>query len=239
MTGAAATCNPDRAALLDWAARLGAITAEALALRDGCSLASARGRLAAAERGGWLRGVRLLADAPTLYTVTRSGLAAAAVGGIEPARVSVSSAPHAIACAAVAAALERRYPAYRLMGEHELLRSEREAGRALVSAQLGGGAGAGLAAARHRPDLALWPRACAPALPIAVEVELTVKASARLRDICRAWARCRRVAGVLYVAAPGVLRALERALADAHAGGRVLVAELAEVLAEKSVPSGA
>jgi hypothetical protein len=60
-------------------------------------------------------------------------------------------------------------------------------------------------------------------LPVAVEVELTVKAPRRLAEICRAWARCRCVAGVLYLAPPEVRRALERAIDQAQAGERIAV----------------
>jgi len=59
-----------------------------------------------------------------------------------------------------------------------------------------------------------------------VEVELAVKAPRRLAAICRAWARCREVAGVLSLAAPAAERALLRAIADADASPRVLVVPL-------------
>jgi hypothetical protein len=67
-------------------------------------------------------------------------------------------------------------------------------------------------------------------LPVAVEVELTIKAPRRLVEICRAWARCRRVAGVLYLA-PATLpadveRALSRAVAEARACEEVIVVPL-------------
>jgi len=64
-------------------------------------------------------------------------------------------------------------------------------------------------------------------LPIAVEVELTVKAPARLRAIVRGWARSRRVAGVIYYAAPAPARARERAVAEERAAAQVRVLELA------------
>jgi hypothetical protein len=78
----------------------------------------------------------------------------------------------------------------------------------------------------HRPDLVLWPTGTAEELPVAVEVELTVKAPRRLAEICRAWARCRRVAGALYLAAPGVEHALERAIERSRGGERVIVVPL-------------
>ena len=63
-------------------------------------------------------------------------------------------------------------------------------------------------------------------LPVAVEVELTCKAPRRLASICQAWARCRCVAGVIYLAAPDVLRPLARAIEQAHAGERVIALPL-------------
>jgi hypothetical protein len=147
--------------------------------------------------------------------------------------VSPSNALHLIECAGVAAALERCYPDHRVQGERELRRDEREQRRALASAELGVGPdGVSLA---HRPDLVLWPEEDAdpPALPVAVEVELTVKAPRRLADICRAWARARCVAGVLYLAPADVQGAVQRAIDRAHADERVVVVPL------DSLPRGA
>ena len=62
---------------------------------------------------------------------------------------------------------------------------------------------------------------------MAVEVELSVKAPRRLDAICRAWARCREVGGVLYLAAPEAERALLRAVEQADAAARIVVVPLA------------
>ncbi|HTU78787.1 MAG TPA: hypothetical protein VMF09_08515 [Solirubrobacteraceae bacterium] len=212
-------CTEEQLAILRWTAGLGAVTAEALAHRGGLTLASARSRLASAERAGMLRRSRLLAAAPALYTATPAGLRACGARGFQPCRVSVANAPHAIACAAAAAALERAYPDHRLMGEPELRHDEREAGAALASAQVGEGPrGAQLL---HRPDLVLWPDGPHELLPVAIEVELTVKAPQRLLAICMAWARCRCVAGTVYLAAAGVQRPLARAIERAGANERI------------------
>jgi hypothetical protein len=216
--------SPDQLEILRWTARFGIATAEALAQRGGWTLASARGRLLAAERAGLLQRRRVLAGAPTLYTVTRAGLRASGLRGLEPARVSVSGAPHAIECARIAAALERAYPDHHVMSERELRRDEREAGTPLASAGLGLGPGGG--ALLHRPDIVLWPESPPQQLPVAVEVELTIKAPRRLLEICRAWARCRCVAGTLYLAPPEVQRPLARAIERAHAGERIALVGL-------------
>ncbi len=87
----------------------------------------------------------------------------------------------------------------------------------------------------------LWPEDPGE-LPVAVEVELTVKAPRRLTGICRAWARSRCVAGVLYLAATEVERAVQRAIEQAHAHEQVVVVPLecvARSASRRTVPSGA
>ncbi|HWX46224.1 MAG TPA: hypothetical protein VNY52_13005 [Solirubrobacteraceae bacterium] len=227
-----------------WAAGLGAVTAEALAVHLRVTVASARGRLLGAVREGLLAGCRPLSGRPTLYTVTRAGLCAAGARGLDPCRVSAAGARHLIECAHVAAALERCYPDHRVQGERELRCGEREQCRALASAELGVGIHGEVL--RHRPDLVLWPRDPEGGLPVAVEVELTVKAPERLAEICRAWARTRQVAGVLYLVPPEVERALLRAIERAQAQDRVVAVPIHALPngpvagpAERTVPSGA
>jgi hypothetical protein len=218
----------DQIEIARWTASLGAVTAEALAHRTGVSVRSARGKLIAAERRKLLLRARPLAGRPSLFTVTRAGIRACDARGITICKVSNATANHLIECAATAAALERRYPGCRIAGEHELLRDEREWKRPFASAQLSAPqrGESGL----HRPDLVLWPTASDDELPLAVEVELTLKARTRLLEICRAWARCRVVAGVIYFAPPHVERVLLRAVAEARAGEQVVVAPLESLL---------
>jgi hypothetical protein len=183
-----------------------------------------------------------------LYTATRAGLRASGLHGFEPCRVSVANAPHMIECARVAAALEQAYPDHCVMGERERRRDEREAAAPLASARLGRGLGG--TPLLHRPDIVLWPQDASSddQLPVAVEVELTIKAPRRLREICRAWARCRCVAGTLYLVAPDVQRPLARAIAQAQATGRIAAVPLAALVcddgedgpaAESTVPADA
>jgi hypothetical protein len=216
--------TPEQIEIVRWAASLGAVTAEALALRLDVTPASARARLTIAQRRGLLSRDRPLVGHPALFTLTRAGLRACEARGIQTCRVSPSNANHLTVCAAVAATLERCYPHHRLIGERELRRDEREHGRPLASAQLG--ALHGGESRLHRPDLVLWPNDPHGGLPVAVEVELTIKAPLRLVEICRAWARCRKVAGVLYLAPADVERALSRAVAEASACEQVVVVPL-------------
>ncbi len=247
--------SPERRAIVRWAAGMGAVTAEAVAVHLGTSPASARGRLRAAEGERLLTRCRPLTGHPALYTVTRAGLRKAGVRGLDPCTVSPSNALHLIECARVAAALQRCYPDHRVQGERELRVEERERGCALASAELYAdrrmpayaehGDDAHREALYHRPDLVLWPLGPEGGLPVAVEVELTVKAPERLAAICRSWARARCVAGVLYLAPPEVERAVIRAIDRAQAHERVLVVPLDALPewlarpAERTVPSGA
>jgi hypothetical protein len=207
------------------------VTAEALADHLATTPASARARLVAAERTQLVARQRPLARAPTLYTATKTGLRVADIGGLGPCRVSASNARHLIACAWVAAALERCYPNQRVLGERELRRDESARGAQLASARVGIGTdGSPLL---HRPDLVLWPNGPEDRLPVAVEVELSVKSPRRLANICRAWARCQCVAGTLYLVSPGVGRAVERAVEETRASERIVVVGL------QTLPRGA
>jgi hypothetical protein len=252
----AVTLSPERVQIMQWTARMGAVTAEALADREDTSVASARGRLQALVSAKWLSRKRLLADRPALYTLTPTGMRVCALKGLDPCRVSASNAGHLIECARVAAALERCYPDHVVLGERELRRDEREGGVICASARLGDGLGG--APLLHRPDLVLrplpsgqeWDRGAEEEekkkegvpepevpdrLPVPVEVELTVKAPERLTAICRAWARCRTVAGVLYIAPPEVQRALERAITRAQAQEQIVVVGF-DALPERRAP---
>ena len=91
----------------------------------------------------------------------------------------------------------------------------------------------------HRPDLVLWPSAQHGELPVAVEVELTIKAIRRLVEICRAWARCRAVAGVLYFASADVERALVRAVEKTYASERIVILPLDSLPGVEAALAGA
>lgn len=218
------TPTSEQIELVRWAGSLGAISAPALAYHTGVSVASARARLNALERRCWLERSRPLAGWPALYTATRAGLRVVGWSNVTPAHVSPASAMHFLACAAVAASLEHCHPDHIVLGERELRPSEHEWGRLRASADLRIGARG--EPARHRCDLVLAPRSSADELPVAVEVELTVKAPVRLASICLAWARCRHFAGALYIAPADVARAVRRAVRQTNAGSRVAVVEL-------------
>jgi hypothetical protein len=225
MTNRNRSIGAQRLEILRWIASLGAVTAEALALRQAVSLASARGRLSALCRRGLLERTRPLSECQALFSLTVAGARAAGLPGLAPARVGASGAGHLIVCASAAASLERSYPDKRVIGERELRSAEKACGHPLASARLAGRyAGC---SDLHRPDLVLAPLAPEDlALPVAVEVELTVKAPRRLCEICRAWARCSQVAGIVYLVSERAQPAVARAVVAANAGERIAVVRL-------------
>ena len=230
-TDAAAT------AMLAWLAAIGAGGADQLAGACGLRPGVVRARLRALEAAGLVRSDRLLHDMPALHTLTRRGLRAAGRTDLEPVAVSAAGFAHLYAVGEVAVALGAG--PHRLGGERDLRALERDAGHALASAEVGYGTDG--AVALHRPDLVCWGEGP----PIAVEVELTVKAPERLRTIVRGWARSRLVLGVVYYASAPAQRALERAIRaeDAEAAVAVLAlergGELPPFRTARSIPSAA
>jgi hypothetical protein len=224
-------------ALLEWVARIGVVTDEALATRRGVGLRAASSQLAAAERAGLLTRWRVLVGRRALYTLTRAGLRAAGQPDLSSGRVTAANAGHLIVCVGVAAMLERQYPDQRVQGERQLRRDERAAGHPLASAHLHT---QGSGEKSHHPDLVLWPPLCTGHGPVAIEVELTVKSPRRLRAICEAWAECHCVAGVVYLAEPDVAPALARAIAAAAAQRRIALVTFdssLELALQRTVPS--
>jgi hypothetical protein len=168
-------------------------------------------RLARLVDHGLLTRARLVYGQPALYMATADGVAFAGLRELDPARVNEASVRPWALCARLAVVLEQRERC-EVWGEPRLRAAERQAGEPVASAERGT-----LPDGRprlRRPDLVLFPDA---ALPVAVEVELSVKAAGRLAAICRAWARCRLVSEVRYYAPPHV----QRAVSVVHANDRI------------------
>jgi hypothetical protein len=234
----------ERARTLAWITALGAITAEALSKRDDLSIAAARERLDEAVELGLMERHSLLVGYSDLYTVTSSGRTEArkhadAGGysypeGLRTARVTIKDARHTIACASAIAALERRYPDYRVMSERELHREEHAQQRRLgsVSVERYG------QTRSHYPDIVLWPPPTPgepPPLPVAVEVELTMKSKEELTAILRAFAGCYDIDAVVYYT--DTLKLEERLLdtvEQLHAEEFIVVVPLSSIV--ESIP---
>jgi hypothetical protein len=134
-----------------------------------------------------------------------------------------------IACVSVVAALERRYPRHRVIGERELHRDERSQGRRLGSVDIRSGQ-----TRSHFPDIVIWGLSVPgkpPPLPIAVEVELTLKERERRTAICRAWIDARHIEMVHYYAeTPKVEKGLLDTIEELKAGDKIVVKPLSEIL---------
>jgi hypothetical protein len=222
-------------AILGWLATIGAGSVAELAAACGLGPRTTHARLRALEAAGLIRSAQLLHGMPALHTLTRRGLRAAGRGELEPVAISASGFAHSLAVARTAAALLAA--GHRIGGEPELRAWEGCEGRPLASAEVGLTPDGGIAL--HRPDLVCWETE----RPIAIEVELTVKAPQRLRKIVRGWARSRVVGGVVYYATPSAARALARALGSECAGPAVAVlpldhaGELPRFRSTNSIPS--
>lgn len=227
--------EPVAAAILAWLACSGPASSgelEAVAARSSRTVIAHLRRL---EAAGLVRSVALLRGEPALHTLTRAGLRAAGRPELETVAISAASFGHHLAVARVAVAL--RQAGEQVGGERELRAFERSERCSLASAAVGLARDGGVA--WHRPDLVCWR----PGPPIAIEVELTVKAPERLRTIVRSWARSRLIGHVVYYAPPAAARAVGAAVHDESAGARVSVLALEEagqlprVASTSSIPS--
>ena len=169
-----------------WVAVIGAVSAQDVMARFGVGRTVGYRRLGALVDHGLLSRVRLVYGQPALYVATADGVAFAGIGELDPARVNEASVRHWALCARLAVVLAQRERC-EVWGEPRLRAAERQAGQPVASAQRGT-----LPDGRprlRRPDLVLFPDA---ALPVAVEVELSVKAA---RAACRRSAGRGRAAG--------------------------------------------
>ena len=158
--------------IVRWVGVLGAAGAEDIMGRFGMGRTVAYRRLRILVQAGLLDRVRLLHAQPALFVATREGLAFAGLPHVQPAAVGPASVRHWTLCARLAVVLEADERGYRVWGEPQLRAAEHAAGHPIASATLGT-----LPDGRprlRRPDLVLIPRS-GDGLPVAIEVELTVK----------------------------------------------------------------
>jgi hypothetical protein len=152
-----------------------------------------------------------------------------------PARLSVWAANHSIACARVAARLERAGD--EVLSERELLAEERKFGDRCYSAKR-----SYPDRGWHRPDLYCFTQVDGGIEEHVIEVELTTKAPERLVKILDAWEshkyrnlgrggemfspREQTPHAIIYLCAPKVVPFVERAVQKAGAGWCVSVQQL-------------
>jgi DNA-binding Lrp family transcriptional regulator len=179
------------------------------------------------------RRVRHLADAGlvervtvpgagSLLHATRQGLRWSGLA-LAVATVSAAEVEHGLRCVTTAIRAGEHYGHENVLTERELIGIEALGEQHFASVSLGLSRGQ---RRWHRPDLVVLQEEG----PIAIEVELTPKAPARLERIMRAWRRAvggGEFSGVHYRCAPGASRrAVERAVAKVRAEGVIGVGEV-------------
>lgn len=209
------------AEIVEWIGRLGAAGAGHVVRRFGMGRSWAYARLSRLVADGLLEQRTLLYRQPGLYVATAAGLRWRGLERLPTYRVSPGGFEHAREVATAAVALHGALPDRRQLSEREirLIESDR---RELVASVRVGELPNG-SPALHRPDLALI---ASDGPVVAVEVELSVKASRRLAAICRGYARARHLSHVYYLAAPAAGRAVARAVAETRCGDRITVLSL-------------
>jgi hypothetical protein len=212
--------------VVDWVGRLGAAGAEHVMGRFGMGRSWAYGRLRSLVGDGLLEQRALLHRRPGLYVATRAGLRWQGLQRMGVCEVRPGGFEHAWEVAAVAVALHTLFAGWTVLSDREIRVREREERQLVASAKVG--ALPDGSPVVHRPDLALVDERGRVS---AVEVELSVKASARLAAICRGWGRSRHVRRVFYLAAPAAERAVRRAVQETRTEGRVIVLPLTETFA--------
>lgn len=216
------TCRD--AQIVDWLGRIGAAGAGHVRDRFDMGRSKTYARLASLARAGLIEHRMVLYGWPGLYSATAAGLRWQGLDCLSVFRVRPGGFEHAWQVASAAVALHRHLPDWEVWGEREIKARELACeGMLLASARVGS---IGSVPMLHRPDLALVSPS---GRLLAVEVELSVKAPARLVRICRGWARARHLAHVYYLATPNAARAVGRAVQATSASDRVTVLALNEI----------
>jgi hypothetical protein len=212
------------AEIVDWVGRLGAAGHQHIQSRFRMGRSWAYHRLNQLVADGLLEQTQLLYRQPGLYVATAEGLRWRGLQRLGTHRVSPGGFEHAWQVATVAVALHHGLPGWTLLSDREIRDQEIEPDELVASARLGELPGGRPAV--HRPDLAVISP---DGRMVAVEVELSVKATRRLQAICRAYARARHIHHIYYLAEPAAARAVSRAVEQTRAGDRITVLPLQEV----------
>jgi hypothetical protein len=209
--------------LVSWVARLGAVELRHVCDRFGVGRSVAYDLVTRSARAGLLERLSVLRGEPSLIRATEDGIELSGLG-LPVAKLSAGQFDHWRRCADVAIWAERQWGAGGVISERELRfleRIERVPIASAIVGELPDGS-----PRLHRPDLVV----IADERPIAIEVELTPKAPARLRAIVKGWRRSRHVKRVIYLCPAGpTQQAVERAVREVHADSRVSVEPLERI----------
>jgi hypothetical protein len=211
------------AAIADWVGCLGAAGAEHVMSRFRMGRSWAYLRLSRLVEDGLLERKTLLYRRPGLYVATAEGLRWCRLERLGVYRVGPGGFQHAQHVATAAVALHAGLPGWEVLSEREIRAAESERGDLVASVRVGELPGG--RPALHRPDLAVISP---EGPPVAVEIELSVKAPRRLAAICRGYARARHIERVYYLAESAAGRAVGRAVAETRAEDRIAVLALGD-----------
>jgi hypothetical protein len=208
--------------IVHWIGRLGAAGAGHVMRRFAMGRTTTYARLNGLVTDGLLVHRTILYGEPGLYMASAEGLRLCGLERLGVYRLSAAGFVHAREVASAAVEIGGALPGWSLMSERELRVVELEECELVGSAKVGE-LSTGQPAV-HRPDLlVISPGSRA----VAVEIELSIKARSRLTRICRGWARARHIDAVYYLAEPGALRAVQRAVAEVRAEEKISVLPLA------------
>lgn len=167
------------------------------------------------EAGSLVERLMIPGVGPILHA-TRDGIRYAGLG-LPVAAISPGGVEHMLRCTSVAIRVGERFGHEHVLTEREIAFAEQIEERPIASARIGT---VHRRPRYHRADLAVFTEHGT----VAIEVELTPKAPARLRAIIVAWCRASHVHHVEYLCAPGQThRAVERAVAKVGAGDKIAV----------------
>jgi hypothetical protein len=155
---------------------------------------------------------------------SKQGLLRCGLSRLEVHRVTEAGLVHDSEVASVAVELHSALRGRRVISERELSIEGGDEGaldRLATMGQRSEGEHA-----LHRPDLLVVSPAGRVA---AVEVETPINESLRLEQLCRYWARARRIDAVYYLAESASARAVERVVSGACADERITVLPLGSV----------
>ncbi len=203
--------------VLEFIARFGLVPRAAVATWAGTSRTVSYERERRLIAAGLLRRSAFGSD-QLLLAATATGLRACNRPDLRVAQPSPATILHDTRAARLGARLERE--GWRLLSEREILARERAEGRRLLSAELPGGR-------FHRADLVRLGGEGSAAE--AIEVELSVKAAARLDALLRAWRFAvaeRRFGSVVYHCAPATRRYVEQAIERTRSAEVISTVEL-------------
>jgi hypothetical protein len=195
------------AQIVYWIGSLGAAGAEHVMRQFQMSRSVTYQRLNSLARDGLLEHHAVLYGRPGMYCATTAGLRWQGLGHLGAYRVRPGAFEHAWQVAQVAVELQACLPGWEVISERMIRSIEAYTGEPLASAQIDH---KGKQSTLHRPDLALISSDAE--ILASIEIELSIKSSARLNTICRGWARARHVNSVYYLAAAGPGRAVKRAI---------------------------